>query len=694
MSKRISGLAGAALLLPALAISGTVCDLVFPGCPDRFASGSITVPDGIIAISPRIPACQGTAQVAAGAAAPSIVFIIDNSNSMGASDPEEMRFAAVANLLDDIRAISPSAEAGLVVFSRRLQFDNRDPGLLASAFPGDTSQHDAYVPLTALDQVYPDGRTGLDTLKALLRHDNRGNLIHSTRMEASRENRELGRMNLRDGTDLTLAFLAAKAALSKAKAAPSGRYFVLLSDGEPASPDVGREAAKWDFVKGAGVPTTFTVSFDSAAVATPPDSMIAMTNNVRSNGYSAANLRSTAWAMGSPALGLQRQLRAQLFSAEEVEAFPDKAVLQVGTATNASTGVADGSILFAGAIPLSENETEIRLAVTYAYTEPGAPATSDPAARKQKTNSYAFTVKRSPVITELPGGLAAYCREQPVIGLYDPADRSAAPGEISAMAADQTTLSARLTMPAGVPCSGCMVELTSAPAAGGVHDRETMPLASAGGYLAATFVREMSGLTVPGDGRLQHLPGDSLILTWRNPSNPLDRVRRTYPFISPLATLGTYTHNDFSRTQGLTREPSNWLLVGSPALRVAASSGAPSRTLAGPLTLADSLRYVGVQVEASRSFQVDIRVYDNLGQFVNKLAFSVPPSEFSKLPAGPDGRTRRLTVLWDNRSENGAPAGTGTYVLKSTITLDRLPGLPGENAGRTEYRRVGVLRSL
>jgi hypothetical protein len=153
-------------------------------------------------------------------------------------------------------------------------------------------------------------------------------------------------------------------------------------------------------------------------------------------------------------------------------------------------------------------------------------------------------------------------------------------------------------------------------------------------------------------------------------------------------------HNDVSRTQGLAWEPSNWLLVGAPALRLSSAEGAPVRTLAGPISRLDSLRYVGLQVAASRSFQADIRVYDNLGQFVNRLSFRVSASEFSKLPLSADGKTRRLTVLWDNRAANGNPAGTGSYVLKSTVTLERLPGMPEEDAARTEYRRIGVLRSM
>lgn len=161
----------------------------------------------------------------------------------------------------------------------------------------------------------------------------------------------------------------------------------------------------------------------------------------------------------------------------------------------------------------------------------------------------------------------------------------------------------------------------------------------------------------------------------------------------PTALLAVKVENEFSRIQGRQAwAPSRWLLVGAPALRVTAQAGR-AISAAAAMSAGDSLRYVSLRVEAARSFHADIRIYDNLGQYVNKFTFSVPASEFSKLPLSSDGRARRLTVLWDNRSEDGRLVGTGTYVLKTTVALDRLPGLPEEDASKTEYRRVGVLRS-
>lgn len=687
---KVSRSAGTLLILAGAISSvrgGSVCDLSFPACPDRFASATLAVPEGVIALYPRIPACAGWAQLPGAAAAPSVVFVIDNSTSMGGTDPAEMRFAAVANLLDDLHALSPSAEAGFVFFSRRLQFDRRDAGHFRAAFPADTSQHDAYVPLTALDADL-GGRKGLDTLKALLRHDDDGNLLHATRRPGSRENRELSRHNLRDGTDLSLALGAARAALADAKAPPAARFVVLLTDGEPASVDQGREASQWDFAKGTGLPATFVVSLDTAGAGPVHDSLSALVARVRANGYSAANARSAATVLPAEAGGLQAHLRKQLTALPEVPAQPVWASLEVAGRTYASTGVNDGNLLFDAPMPLAEGSAEMRLTVGYSYSDaaPGSPVPSS--FRGEKRVSYSLTVSRSPRKADLPAGLSAACREQPTLGLWS------AGKEVATLGSGQSDLEARLTMPGGLPCPGCRVEASVKSARAASTDSETSPLTQAGGYLAATFLREMAGLPSRGDGRIQHYPGDSLLVTWKNPANPLDRVTRGYALPGRGPTLGVLVHNDFSRARGTDRAAaSEWLLVGAPSLRIAAHAGAPSRAVAGLGDPVDSLGYVGVSVVASRSFRADIRVYDNLGQFVNKLSFAVPPAEFSKLPLGPDGQSRRLTVLWDNRSEDGRLAGTGSYVLKSVLTLDRLPGMPEEDAVKTEYRRIGVLRT-
>lgn len=260
-----------------------------------------------------------------GAAATSIVFIIDNSGSMsvgesgspsdGFNDPQEARFTVVRTLLDTLAAKAPSTEVGMVIFTRRLQFDDRDDAYFKSAFPGDTSQHDAFVPLTALNRIFPNGKSGSDTLKELLSYTGHGNLVHATKFPASRPNTNLYPLNLRDGTDITLGFQAALVAMQDSKSDKSDQYLIFLSDGLPLSVDTPRIPLINDFINGAADPTTFTVFFN-AATTNPivPNNIQAMTDHIKANGYSTSNPKSTTFAIDQPGTQLQTLLQDQILN--------------------------------------------------------------------------------------------------------------------------------------------------------------------------------------------------------------------------------------------------------------------------------------------------------------------------------------------------------------------------------------------
>jgi hypothetical protein len=237
----------------------------------------------------------------------SVVFVIDNSGSMGTdlgitgNDPSRARFRIVLELLDSLSMAAPGSEAGLVVFARSLFFDDRDDAFFKPLFPGDTSQHDAYVPLIDLGRVFPDGRTGRDTLKTLLAFTDNGNLIHETTRPQTRINTSNTSANRRDGTDITLAFQAAKAAMADARNPKARQVILFLSDGEPSSVDDIRQPMMNDFMKGENCPKTLVVFFRSGT-STPvaPNSIVSMVDAIKANGYSAANPQSAFYAVNLP----------------------------------------------------------------------------------------------------------------------------------------------------------------------------------------------------------------------------------------------------------------------------------------------------------------------------------------------------------------------------------------------------------
>jgi hypothetical protein len=666
--------------------AGRVCDLAFSECPSRFSNGIVKVPDELIWLDAKIPYCNEFVQITNGTAKPpSVIFIIDNSGSMDENDPDVARFNVVSTLLDNIYTFAPGAEVGLVIFTRRLAFDHRENAFFKSAFPSDTAQHDSYVPLTALNRRFADGRSGIDTLKALLKHDEKGNLTYVTKLPASRNNSGMGRSNTRDGTDISLGFQAAKVAMKDSKSDKTSQFFVFLSDGTPSTPDNGREGMINDFINGASTPSTFTVYFDtqnSSPVA--PSTIVTMTANIKANLYSAANAKSAYWAINMPGSQLQGLLQTQVIgNVLSVPAQPKTASLAMGDTTFQTAGMDAKNFVFSKRLALLEDTTRIQLEYTYTYVD----TTGGVQTTKEKKVPYALAFVRAAGIP-LPQGMAESCKDQADISLY----RNGLP--ITTVTADDAILEARLTMPDGSLCRDCKMDVM--PSTPRVKDREPLIMVPGPGYLGGSFQREVNITPALGDGRLQHLPGDSIIVLFVSPENPLDRVRKAFPYTDVLTVLNVGPQNDYARSRFAppSFEP-QFLLVAPPTLQPSPMDATDHwRMLPGPMAPPDSLRYVGLTIEASRAFTVDLHIFSNLGTFVNKLTFTVNQTEFQKLDKGAKGSTRLLKVLWDSRSRNGAMVSTGAYVIKTTVTLMKIPGIAEDNTVKTDYRRVGVLRSL
>jgi hypothetical protein len=111
------------------------------------------------------------------------------------------------------------------------------------------------------------------------------------------------------------------------------------------------------------------------------------------------------------------------------------------------------------------------------------------------------------------------------------------------------------------------------------------------------------------------------------------------------------------------------------------------------ITKEDSTRYVGAIIQASRAFKAEVQVFTNLGQFVNKTVVTIPQSEFIKLTKGVKNNTRMIKVLWKGRTADGGLVGTGAYILKTTVTLLKLPGIAEDESVSSDIRIVGYLRS-
>lgn len=692
------------------------CSVVFNACPGQFQNSAIPVPPEAIWLEPSFPACKEQVAISVPAAAPpsSIVFIIDNSGSMSkdgkpadeSNDPDEARFKVVQTLIDTLRAVNPKTEVGLVLFTRRLAFDHRDNTYFKTAFPGDTSQHDSYVPLTALDHVFPDGVTGADTLKRLLQFTGEGNLIHHTRRPGSRPNDEYGPTSTRDGTDITLGFEAAKVAMATAKAPEASRYFIFLSDGEPASVDAPRESRRNDFVKGENVPTTFTVFFDNDDTPTAPTNIVRMTENIRANGYSTSNSKSDVWAINLPASQLMSLLQEKVIPTVVTQtpaATQGIALAVAGTPYGTGTLKSDSAqpnpapsqrFVFPKRIPLSAGTTSVDFTYTLTYADSGQ--------LKTKQAVYTVAIERQAAAT-LTDSIALSCREAPQLGLFSQGQ------DVTQITGDDVRLEARLTLPAGEACSGCSVQVEPSQSS----DRESLlllpmgssqPPSGQGPSYSAGFARLVSLVPQSANGMLEHLPNDSIVLIYQNPENPLDRQRRAYPYSDTRTVLKVDFPNPIAKSNSQGQSPGNiagtplepaWTLVhANPQIAFVSEAQNCCGHLTPAMAAADSSSRTRINLEASRGFSATIHIFTTTGEFVHRLNLTVPHAEFARLDPGASPGTRRLQIQWNAKSHQGRKVGTGSYILRTRIDLLPDPVGGAAPAQFTDTRIIGVLRGV
>lgn len=558
--------------------AGQVCSLIFDQCPGAFKSGVVQVPKNVIWLESRIPICSENVSVPVGTepVPPSLVFIIDNSGSMGwekypeapGTDPGVARFEVTRKMIDSIYATAPGTEVGVVVFTHRLAFDARDLAYFQRAFPGDSVQFDSFIPLTRLDKAFANGRKGIDTLKSLLAYTGKGNLKYQTTRGTTRMSK-FDSANTRDGTDITLGFEAAKGAMRTAKADPSGRYFIFLSDGMPSGVDGQREGVKDEYVKGDSVPTTFTIYFKGNAEGGDPLKQIeAMTKNIQANGYSASNAKSAWYGIETPGSQLLKQMQGSIKTIfDNKPAQPKGAQVATDGRNYQNSGMDARNFTFTKPIPLTGDRTQVAFNYAFTYQDSGRTL--------EKNVPYTLSVDRVDNVA-IPSGLSQVCREQGSITLHANGAR------IDAVKDEHARVDVHLALGEGGNCAGCKVEARSLSAG----DAEGLAMAPASGYHAGSFTHAAQGAIQPGDGRIQHRSPDSLVLLYVNPDNALDRIEARFPFLatvpSVLALGGHYQDRDGDgrietaviRFDTAFRQPPETILLRDPF-----SGGAPGEIL-------------------------------------------------------------------------------------------------------------------
>jgi hypothetical protein len=264
--------------------------------------------------------------------------------------------------------------------------------------------------------------------------------------------------------------------------------------------------------------------------------------------------------------------------------------------------------------------------------------------------------------------------------------------EVDTVTAAHAALNIRLTLPASEACAGCLVQVLPS----GSADRENVVMSGGTSPYSGGFSREVGVAPAAGDGKLTHLVGDSLVLVYVNPLTQ-KQVRRSYPYLDFKNNIGLLPHNTFAKV--LQNPPilngSQWAFADAAGLAVQpllAGGGVCCEIFPAVLSAVDSAKFVGLKVMASREFSLELKVFSNLGHLVNKVSFTVPRTEFTKLTSVPGTDVRYLRVLWKGITLDSQRAGTGAYVFMTTVTLLPVPGVAGAGFSTSSTNTQGLLR--
>ncbi|KMQ52758.1 hypothetical protein CHISP_0527 [Chitinispirillum alkaliphilum] len=514
--------------------SSHLCELVFESCPEHFDGDTIDVPSDVVALSARIRACnmleveEGLTDSITPA---SIFFVIDESGSMWMwhdTDLEEpprdslgSRFLVTSALLDTLLETNPKTHVGLALFGSFLMFDPNDDSVFVEPQGYDTYNRNsvnrgAYIPLLQLDSVYTEysNRTGYEILQQYLQtkwqYDNfpiddqpegyrTRNLYYQASTRALRTT----------ATNITTGFDAAKDAMANSPHDRENQFVIFLSDGEANTPESDPEIRD-RFIAGEDVPTTFTIFFSPYDRA--PDQIYEMTDNIKANDYSTRNPSSDIWTIQTSFDDLMKLLFEQVISPfiNVISGNPYR--LEFNSIVSSPLG--DREFLFAERFPLDPDITELNIDISYIVTD-----TRTGESEPKETNSTLYLRRSGDINT--PDGFAVSCWERTSLSVEHKG--------IPVTVVRETMDLLELVFNQGTEeFSAIQVEVTNSE--GEILDYEQINLTNQhDGTWRSSFRREIADPR-PGDGVLQHKLSDSLIVTWRNPSLPLDTIRIALPF--------------------------------------------------------------------------------------------------------------------------------------------------------------------
>lgn len=487
-----------------------VCEWNFRSCPEDINGQVITVPNKVISLAPNIRACNVTTQTVS-ADTPAIMFVIDNSGSMTQGDANDVggeRFKVTVELLDTIYQAQPGAWVGLSIFGAGLHFNKKHHDIfevlddLPDSIPNSTEQ--AFLPPLRLDSTYNFNDTtmlGIDILKFLLRTRSQGRTVYLG-YEADFE------VRIQYGTNINYGFdgaLQGFKGLSEDLIPKENRFIVFFSDGVPSG-DGHKDST--EFAKGDNTPTTFTVYLHSRETEAP-EIITTMTENIKDNNYSKTNPNSDIWVMQSNHDSLMSLFMNNVMNVIISKKSGQPTIMKLNGIV--STTFSDSAFKFNNDFAISTDTTAFTLEVTWKMKDENGNAYDSSA-------TTGFKIVRSTKINQPSEGYLD-CWERDLFLQYNGKPINAINETMNKLEVVFTTNSNRYKT----------VKVDVTHKSGAARDTlRNLPLTENDSGFSGNFEREVG---VPKrDNILQHEDPDSIILIYRNPDNPLDTIRKAYPF--------------------------------------------------------------------------------------------------------------------------------------------------------------------
>ncbi|MDO5575977.1 MAG: hypothetical protein Q4F84_02760, partial [Fibrobacter sp.] len=544
----------------ALSISADeACFWEISSCPEGLNGETITVPENVIAISPRVRSCNMNVTTEEKGDPPSIFFLIDNSSSMiqgNRNDPTGQRFTVTQQIIDTIYKVFPEAEIGMAVFQNVLYFDSRDykvfkqlDGISADdtviTQAGATSKRDfgtyeyenqAYLPLITLNKEYTvkdDTKlTGKEFIDSLLKTEppsagkNYTTLVYKP---------TFGLSSTDNGTNINVAFEAGLNAMKETDNASKNQFFIFISDGDASSyfnkSKNDEEFAQKEFNKNA--PTTFTIYLSADGRAQIPAILNTMTTNIKANGYSDKNELSDIWSIRTDDL-------MQLFKDNILQTILN---VRTGQTETMSITIGSGGQHFeANEVVIDDNDTFFVFGTKTIALNPKSDTTvigikasykfkSDDDDRDTSTASDFIIIRKGNKRPEL-GDVECWNRD---LELHYKGT------SVSSVNETMKELEAVFIDSDG-NYSNVTVEITNSDEK--KSDKIDLPLSRKENKFSKSFEREINDPNI-NDAIFQHQLSDSIILTYRNPDNPLDTLRKAFPFnVSKTLTFNSAAYYD------------------------------------------------------------------------------------------------------------------------------------------------------